>query len=255
MKNTILQLCLLVSLILLSNIGNTQTVDFATIIPPMEQRPKEFEDLLVQLAWINNPSKEIFKHETKMAEEDVKLAKKGWMEILNINVGINPGAGRVDSVFNSPADQPTDRDLAGLIVYPRYSVGFGLSLAPLFTQKNEVNKAKEAVKIIAQNENLDKLKIRAEVKERYQKYLLTIEVLKARQTLEDDAKGIYDFFSELFKNNEAEYEDYSQAFEAYHSALEGRITAESEIEVAKIRLEELIGIDLEMAERLKKKRK
>lgn len=254
MKNTILQLCLLVSLCCLSQFGTAQTVDFATIIPPMEQRPKEFEDFLVQLAWINNPAKEVFKHETKIAEEDVKLAKKGWTELLNVNVGINPGAGRVDTV-RAGGDAPNPNEVAGLIVYPRYSVGFGLSLAPLFMQKNEVNKAKEAVKIIAHQENVDKLKIRAEVKERYQKYLLAIEVLKARQTLEDDAKGIYDFFSELFKNNEADYEDYSQAFESYHSAVEGRITAETEIEVAKIRVEELIGIDLEMAERLKKKRK
>lgn len=253
MKTRILQLCLLVGLSCVANTGIAQTVDFATVIPPTEQRPKDFEDFLVQLAWINHPTKEIYKHETKIAEEDVKLAKKGWTELLNVNVGINPGAGRVDTI-RVPENAPNPNEVAGLIVYPRYSIGFGLSLNPLFTQKNEVNKAKEAVKMIVHTENLEKLKIRAEVKERYQNYLLAIEVLKARQTLEDDAKGIYDFFSELFKSNEAEYEDYSKAFEAYHSAVEGRITAESDIEVTKIRVEELIGIDLEMAERLRRKR-
>lgn len=226
---------------------SAQQVDFAQIIPNLEQRPSDFEDFLVQLAWLNNPQKEVYKHETKIAEQDIKLARKGWMEILNVNVGINPGAGRVDTLRDDLGEE------IGLVLYPRYTVGAGISLSPLFTTGNEVKKAKEELKKIVHEENMDKLKIRAEIKERYRKYLLAIEVLKSREKLEYDAKGVYDFFSELFKNNEAEFEDYSKAFESYHSAVEARLTAESDIEVAKIRIEEYIGIDFEIAQRLMRK--
>ena len=234
-------------LLFLSPAVLSQRLDFEQVIPPIEQRSSDFEDFLVQLAWFNNPQKEIYKHDTKIAEQEVKLARKGWLEIFNVNVGLNPGAGQVDTLKNDLGEE------IGLVLYPRYTIGTGINLAPLFTTPNEVKKAKEELKKIEHTENLEKLKLRAEVKERYRKYLLAVEVLKAREKLEYDAKGVYDFFSELFKNNEIEYEDYSKSFESYHNAVEARINAESDIEVAKIRIEEYIGIDFELAQRLKRR--
>ncbi|MFK7933819.1 MAG: hypothetical protein AB8G22_09925, partial [Saprospiraceae bacterium] len=66
------------------------TLDYEQLIS-LEERAATFKDLLVQLAWLNAPRKQMVGQQKIAAEEDVKLAQKSWTELLRANVGIIPG--------------------------------------------------------------------------------------------------------------------------------------------------------------------
>lgn len=230
---------------------NAQQLDFEQLIS-LEQRANTYEDMLVQLAWLNAPRKEMISQQKAAAEEDVKLAKKSWTELLRANVGIVPGGGEFVPIVDTVNMVPVTR---GGTFQPGLSYGVTLDLGFLFTTGNEVKKAKALAKVFEWELNEQKLEIRAETKKRYQEYLLTFEVLKARQKAEIDAEAVYLYFSELFKNGDGEFQDFNRASESYHSAVESTLNATTDVELAKIALEEMIGISLEEAERLRKGRK
>lgn len=229
-----------------------QQLDFEQLIS-LDQRANTYEDMLVQLAWLNAPRKQMISEQKKAAEEDVKLAKKSWTELLRANVGIVPGGGEFIPIVDS-TDMNNPVILGGTF-QPGLSYGVTLDLGFLFTTGHEVKKAKALAKVFDWELNEQKLQIRAETEKRYQEYLLAYEVLKARQKAEIDAEAVYLYFSELFKNGDGEFQDFNQASESYHSAVESTLNATTDIELAKIALEEMIGISLEEAERLRKGRK
>ncbi|MEL7020014.1 MAG: TolC family protein [Bacteroidota bacterium] len=220
------------------------TLDYDRLMS-LEERALTYKDLLVQLAWLNAPRKKMLEHQQSAANEDVNLAKKAWTDLLRANVGIVPGGGRGDTV-----------QVDNVVLFqPRLSFGATVDLGFLFTTKNEVNKAKALARVLDWEINEQKLEIRAETEKRYEEYLLTFEVLKARQKAEIDAEAVYQYFSELFKNGDGEFEDFNRASESYHNAVEGTLNARAEVQIAKIALEEMIGIRLEEAERLRKGRR
>ncbi|MFK7933497.1 MAG: TolC family protein, partial [Saprospiraceae bacterium] len=138
---------------------------------------------------------------------------------------------------------------------PGLSYGVTLDLGFLFTTGNEVKKAKALAKVFDWELNEQKLEIRAETEKRYEEYLLTFEVLKARQKAEIDAEAVYQYFSELFKNGDGDFEDFNRASESYHNAVEATLNAQTDVRLGRIALEEMIGIRFEDAEKLRKGRR
>lgn len=112
------------------------------------------------------------------------------------------------------------------------------------------------VLIAEQEGNQHMLRIRAETLARYHKMLLAIETLKIRKTAEEDGRNIFDIATQRFKNNNLDMQDMLQASESYNNAIEKRLASETDIELAKLELEEMIGVKWEVAkkyeERLKK---
>jgi len=66
---------------------------------------------------------------------------------------------------------------------------------------------------------------------------------------EEDLSAAYTITKELFKKNRIDVTEYTNASSAYFSAVEQRQMAESEIELAIIDIEELIGVEWEAAQR------
>lgn len=228
------------------------TLDYERLMS-LEERAATYKDLLVQLAWLNAPRKQMIGQQKIAAEEDVKLAKKSWTELLRANVGIIPGGGDfVPLIDSSDVNNPVT---LGGTFQPGLSYGVTLDLGFLFTTGHEVKKAKALAKVFEWELNEQKLEIRAETEKRYAEYLLTFEVLKARQKAEIDAEAVYQYFSELFKNGDGDFEDFNRASESYHNAVEATLNAETDVQIARISLEEMIGVRLEVAEKLRKGRK
>jgi outer membrane protein TolC len=97
--------------------------------------------------------------------------------------------------------------------------------------------------------NQHKMKIRAETLARYRKLLLSIETLKVRTNAEEDTRNVYQISQQRFKNADLEMEDMLRASESFNNAQEKRISAETEIQLAIIELEKMIGIKWESARR------
>ena len=68
--------------------------------------------------------------------------------------------------------------------------------------------------------------------------------------MQENAASNYQLLTQLFKNDEAKFEDYNDATIAYYKAQEETLGAASNVQLAIISLEELIGVDFEEAKRL-----
>ena len=217
-----------------------QQLDFEQLIPPTDQKADTFEDFLVQLAWLNTPTTDALQYERRRAEIEMNTKKFGWSQAVGVSFGFNQSTN-----FVNTAGGGTET-----ILFPRVSIGASLNLHPLFTTPGNVKMAKETLKIADANIDQEKLRIRKETLQRYQRYLLAIEVLEVRTNKEEDASATHELMSQLFKNSEVTFEEYNKSYSTYHDAVEDRLEAGVAIKITQIDVEELIGIDLEEAKRL-----
>ncbi len=217
-----------------------QKVDFDQVVLPANIQPDVFRDYLVQLAWLNTPTSEALSYEMNIAQQEIKNRKLGWSSAVGINVGLTQnqaidslGVGATPNFFS-----------------PRVSFGATINILPLLVTPGRVKIAREKLKIAESDLDAEKLKTRAEVYRRYEAYLLALEVLKVRTQMNEDAASNYKLMLELFKNDEATFENYNDANIAYYKAQEERLAAETEVRLAIISIEELIGISMQEARQL-----
>jgi len=237
----ILSLC---CLLLLAQFGYGQKVDFNKVVVPVESRARTFPEWLVQLAWMNNPSNDILARKIDIAKEDVKIQKFDWAKDFDALFNYN------EAHFIKDFVDPEGRDpIIESLIYPRFNFGARISLGTLLNHGNEKKKAEIDVTIAELEHDQEKLAIRAKVLERYEKYLLAKAILITRKQAEEDSYQTYELVNELFKNGQAEFEEVNAASTSYFSSKESFMTAETEVKIAKIQVEEMIGISLEDAKR------
>ncbi len=219
---------------------SAQQVDFNKVVPGDESRPKTFEDYLVQLAWKNNPQGKILNSNLEIAKTEVSLTKNEWMNKLSAQFSLNE-ISLSNLIYNY--DDPL------FVAQPLWNLSATVDLGTLLNRSKEVRIAQERRKITEYNINLLKLELRALVIKRYYEYLSSIDILKARTEAEEEAYQNYELVGELFKTDKANFEDFSQASQSYINAKESKIKAETDLKLAKLLLEELIGVPYEEAER------
>ena len=222
-----------------------QRVDFNQIVPPEGQRPATFEDYLVQLAWLNNPETEILGFKKTKEEKEVALQRQKWMEDVKMGFNINEV-----SLSNLVDPQPDN-----FIIFPLYQFSAGFSLGTFTTNKKKREIEEMDVLIANAKSNQHKLKTRSETLTKYRKMLLAIETLKVRTKAAEDAQNVYDLSNQRFKNADMELVDLLRASEAANIAEEKRLTAQTDIELARLSLEEIIGVKWETAQKFEERYK
>ncbi len=220
-------------------------IDYNQIVAPEGQRPTSFEDYLVQLAWLNSPQTKILEYEKTKEKKEVDLQKMDWMNDVNFGFNIN-------EVSLSNVLQPSPDNL---VLYPLYQFSAGVSLGSFTTNKKKREIEEMDVLISDMEANQHKMKIRAETLARYRKLLLSIETLKVRTKAEEDTRNTYQISQQRFKNADIDMEDMLRASEAFNNSQEKRLTAETDIQLAIIALEEMIGIKWELAKRAEERYK
>lgn len=233
--NTPVVLLLILSALAASNVANAQIVDFDMVVQPIEAKARDLSEYLVQLAWLNNPESAIAQTEVRKAEAESRNRRKEWMRDVQATFNLNEANLRgVDSFGN--------------VFFPRYNFGLNLNLNRLFTQKDQTYIGKQEVLIAQHKVNLSKLELRAETLNRFARFQLAREIVKTRAIVEQEAYNNFVLIQQLYKTDEKTFEDYSKASSAYYTAQEARIRAESDLLIAKILLEELIGIRWEQVQ-------
>ena len=222
-----------------------QTIDFNQIVVPEGQRAANFEDYLVQLAWLNSPKRQILDLEKAKEQKEVDLKRTEWMDDVDFSFNINEV-----SLENVLAPDPNN-----FVLYPLYQLSAGVSLGSFTNTKKEREKEQFDVKISEMEANEFKMTIRAETLSRYHKLLLAIETLKVRVTAEENAQNIHDLANQRFKNADLDLEDLLRASESYNGAVEKRLDAETEIQLTKLALEEMIGTKWESAKKYEERMK
>ncbi len=220
--------------------ATAQSIDYNQIVVPEGQRPTNFQDYLVQLAWLNSPKTQILGFKKNKEEKEVDLKRNEWMDDVNFSFNINEV-----SLENVIAPDPDN-----FVLYPLYQFSAGLSLGSLTNNKKERQIEEFDVRIAEMEANEHKLAIRVETLTRYNKLLLAIETLKVRTKAEEDAKSTYTVAQERFKTADLDMSDLLNASESYNNASERRLKAETDIELEKLSLEEMIGVRWETAKRI-----
>jgi len=195
-----------------------------------------FDDFLVELAWKNHPTASIYNSKLKIADLGIKQAKLGYLDavlpFLSYSNAGTPFNGSVTDGFSGGGG---------------FAFGVSFRLAPLYTTEHNVAIAEENQKI-ASLERIDgKLEVQAKVLILYQQYLSAQTVVEQRLKMEAEAEENQKLVLALFKKDAAEYEDVNAASSTYYKATEDRARAETEVILAKIALEEWIGVSLEKA--------
>jgi len=136
-------------------------------------------------------------------------------------------------------------DFAKLSYYnPVFHYG-SLELDVIDISDKKLKSPDEKLKIQEEVLNSQRNLLRAEVYKRYEKYMSTIDIHKLRVKAAEEAHLIHLITSKKFKNDESNLDDYNKSFLLFNNAEEARLNAESQLAIAKIHLEELIGTRLE----------
>lgn len=228
MKQLLLVFCLLSFLN-----AQAQRTNFDRIVIPPEQIARDYKESLVQLAWVNNPDNKVLDHEVNIAEIEKKAAKRIWMESVQASFNLNEGN------FQSETDP------GGNLFFPKYNFSASISIGSLLKTSTETKKAEQKLDIAHHKVNQRKLQIRAETLSRYEDYLTALEMLKLRTQAVEDFYASYLAVTKKFKESRSSLEEYNQASTTYYTALENKLRAESDVNLAKIALEEIIGVKLE----------
>jgi len=231
--------------------ATSQRVDFDKVVTPPEMGTRNLKEYLVQLAWMNSPENEALGMEQKLREFELTGEKKDWMNDVKFSVNLNETHfQKSDTIFLAGG---TGSDGAqSFNLFPIFNFNASVSLGTFANRKSRIGVAEQRVKIAEANVNQKKLKVRMDVLKRYEEYQMQQEILKAATQAEQDTYQSLLLVTDLFKADKANMEDYLQASTSYHSSVERRIKANSELNIAKLSVEELIGIPLDEAIKMRK---
>lgn len=200
----------------------------------------DFGEFLVELAWKNHPTSTIYQQQKDIADLQVGKARTGYWDALLPFVNFTGGAPSFGG--NVVPDNP---NVAG-------GLGFGVSfrLTPLYATEYDIAIAKAERNIVDLEMETDLLAVRSKVLTYYEQWILSQKVVDKRRQVEVDARENQRLVLELFKQDGAEYEDINAASSAFQKAVEDRLTAEMQIKLAALALEEWIGMSLAAAQLL-----
>jgi len=214
-----------------------QPVDYNKIIPPPEAADVTFPERLVQLAWQNYAVNRAFDLDVESSEAAIRLAKLVWWELISLQLNINSRT--VSSIGQFEVPEGDNQ------FFPWYNVGVSLSPSKFFTIPAKVHIAEYEYEKSTQALNAQKLRLRAETLTRYEIYKHNLETVKMVSENFEIANSTFILIREKFNKGEATLADFNAANSARIGSLTGKLGAEMQFNLAKISLEELVGMKLE----------
>jgi len=212
-----------------------QQTDYDAIIQPLDAKARDFSEYLVQLAWLNSPEGAIALEEVKNEQDENQNTRKEWLRDVQASFNLNEGNLRPASATNNA-------------FFPRYNVALNLNVYNILTQKNKNRIGKRDIEIAELQVNRRKLEVRAETLGRYANFKLTKEIFQTRALAEQEMNANFILVEQLYKTDEATFEQYTLASTSYYQAKESRIKSETDIQIAKFQLEAMIGLKWEQVQ-------
>lgn len=212
-----------------------QQTDYDAIIQPVDAKARDIAEYMVQLAWLNSPEGRIAEQELLNSRSENKNTRKEWMRDVNASFNINES-------------NLKGADTLGNVFFPRYNFGLTLNLYNILSQKEKNNIGKRRMDIAEERIHQRKREIRADALTAWANFRLAREIFKERSTVELDLNNNFIIIQQLYKSDEATLEQYTTTSATYYEAREARIRAQTEVEIAKFKLEEIIGLRWEQVQ-------
>jgi outer membrane protein TolC len=221
-------------LIFVSTAAVCQNVDYNKIILPSGAQTSDFAEKLVQLAWRNHPTNEVFRREVNVAEYETKKSAAQWADAIHVQGNVN------QFVLNPGSDV-----FSRAPFYPKYNVHADVSLSWLFTIPYNTKQSRERTVIAQAQVNAQKLLVRNSVLKAYNEYLMREKVYKIQTQLAMDNETSHKLVEQKFKNGEITFETYSASLTTFSTTTLAQLESERDFKNAKLDLEQLIGARLE----------
>jgi outer membrane protein TolC len=259
MQKKILRNIFIISILNVVSIKSwAQLTDYNQIVQPVEIKAKDFAEYLVQLAWLNGAAGKIAETKVLNAADNAKNVRKEWTKDIQVSFNLNeanlrPNTGgtidypaSIDSIFKERNYTPPS--LPNNNFFPRYNIGINLNVYNVLSQKTKNKISQREVTLAGYEVQEAMIATRAETLTRYVKYKLTKEILKTRAQMEQEANSAFILVQQLYKTDEKTFEEYSKASTALFQTKEARLGAETEVILAKLALEEIIGVRWELVQ-------
>src|SRR5699024_737026 len=183
---------------------------------------------------------EIADHQVQIAKNTLKRSKRWWLE--NISLSFNANEFTIKRFQKS--SEPDD---IGFLYtnYPLYNIGINIPIGVVFTKSMEVKSARESVAISKAQREQKHNALKANVLSAYADYvqykkLYTLQLKSTESVFNEFLQA-----KQKFKMDEISLKEYNAASSRYDDALKNKVGAEHDYQLAKISLEELIGIPVE----------
>lgn len=207
--------------------------DYSKLIPKNSIDSANFVERLISLALNKNPRVEILERQIKISKHNVTLKRYSFLEDISL-------AGNMNEFTLNPEKYP----LASTF-FPRYNAGIRITLDQFITIPTETKKAKEENKIAIATMSGEKIAIKSQVLRLYQGYITSIELLKIQIKSLENLNPFFKKAEQDFRNGYIKLEEYTDIQDKYYKQSMEKVIAENSMAVAKINLEEIIGIRLE----------
>jgi outer membrane protein TolC len=204
--------------------------NFESVVAPLDSPATEFQEFLVQLAWINNPEGAIAMSELLNAGDAVANVRKEWMRDVQLTFNLN-------EANVTGADDPS-----GNIFFPRYNASINLNLYNIASQKKKNSISQREITIAEQKVKAQKMAVRAQTLLLYQSFLLSKKVVENRSLVEQEYRNAYVLTEQQYRTDEKSFNEFMEASTAYFKAQEERMKSETEALQAQLKLEEIIGL-------------
>jgi len=180
---------------------------------------------------LQNPNYEVVDRNVSKSYYELKKAKGSWFDIFSAQSNVNS----ITITPNNP----------NALLYPKWNVGVAVPFNYFFDKSNSVKIAKENYMISEAQRTEMARRVRAEVLTRYENYLMYKSILDLQIRVSQDAYTLYISKEKDYQDGIILQEDYNKAYSSWAEQQRGKIEAENKYKVAKISLEELIGVPIE----------
>ncbi len=218
--------------------GHAQNVDYNRVILPSNTSNVEFSERLVQLAWDNHPDNHAVRKEREVADYELTLIKRQWMESFRAQGNLNE--------FNIlPAGEIQELRAN---FFPRYNFGVTFTLGDIFMNPIEKRQQIKRVEIADEDIKSSMLRVRREVLTAYNNFLMLEEIHRIQSIALQDAESNHLILEDAFKQGEESYDNYVNSFGNINMTKIAKLNAQTNYLNSKLALEEMIGIPLEEVE-------
>lgn len=195
-------------------------------------RITDIREKLVLLA-MQNPNFEIADRKVNIGQYTLNRAKGAWLGILAASGNLN----ELSIKGNSGAN--------GSLYFPRYNFSLNLPLDFFSAKKNDVKIARENLYIAKAEKNIQYRSLRREVLAKYEDYLMHKEKLELQSRRTQTEYTKYKIAEKDFEDNQVEAEEFNKAESNYLDQQMRKSEMQRNYNVAKLELEEMIGVTIE----------
>lgn len=189
---------------------------------------EEIKARLVKLA-MKNPAITIAEANMSIAEASQEKAKTSWLSYINAGANINEFV-----VQGSPAAS----------FFPKYNVGVSIPFDIVARHKLAKRTADETYTMNAAIKRQQEMALKAEVLTRYETYKEKRELVQVQKISVDSDLTSYEAGQQAYADGDITLTDMNKLYQSYTLEKGKLVSAEKDLNIAIIRLEELIGVPL-----------